>query len=143
LFPVFDEPEARQKKGLTAIAITADLRKRLSTLQGAFIIVIPPPAVPGIGTGGGFAIRIQDRQGRGPELLAAATNELVSAALSAPPPIVEATGPTASIPTLEAVELAHIRRVLEVSGGNRTLAAQHLDITRQTLTKRLGGPTEE
>ncbi|OSJ09360.1 hydrophobe/amphiphile efflux-1 family RND transporter [Bradyrhizobium canariense] len=84
LFPVFDEPEARQKKGLTAIAITADLRKRLSTLQGAFIIVIPPPAVPGIGTGGGFAIRIQDRQGRGPELLAAATNELVSAAQKSP-----------------------------------------------------------
>ncbi|MEY9313201.1 hydrophobe/amphiphile efflux-1 (HAE1) family protein, partial [Bradyrhizobium ottawaense] len=84
LFPVFDEPEARQKKGLTAIAITADLRKRLSTLQGAFIIVIPPPAVPGIGTGGGFAIRIQDRQGRGPELLAAATNELVRAAQKSP-----------------------------------------------------------
>ena len=66
LFPVFDEPEARQKKGLTANAITAELRKRLSAIQGAFIIVIPPPAVPGIGTGGGFAMRIQDRQGRGP-----------------------------------------------------------------------------
>jgi hydrophobe/amphiphile efflux-1 (HAE1) family protein len=84
LFPVFDEPEARQKKGLTAIAITADLRRRLSAIQGAFIIVIPPPAVPGIGTGGGFAIRIQDRQGRGPELLAAATDELVAAARKSP-----------------------------------------------------------
>ena len=70
-------------------------------------------------------------------------DELVSAALAAPPPVVDASGTTASIPTLEAVELAHIRRVLEVCGGNRTLAAQHLDITRQTLTKRLGGPTEE
>jgi hydrophobe/amphiphile efflux-1 (HAE1) family protein len=84
LFPVFDEPEARQKKGLTAIAITADLRRRLSAIQGAFIIVIPPPAVPGIGTGGGFAIRIQDRQGRGPQLLAAATDELVAAARNSP-----------------------------------------------------------
>jgi hydrophobe/amphiphile efflux-1 (HAE1) family protein len=84
LFPVFDEPEARQKKGLSAKAITADLRKRLSVIQGAFIIVIPPPAVPGIGTGGGFAIRIQDRQGRGPELLAAATDELVAAARKSP-----------------------------------------------------------
>ncbi|MGY4476174.1 efflux RND transporter permease subunit [Bradyrhizobium sp. USDA 3364] len=84
LFPVFDEPEARQKKGLSASVITADLRKRLSVIQGAFIIVIPPPAVPGIGTGGGFAIRIQDRQGRGPELLAAATNELVAAARKSP-----------------------------------------------------------
>ncbi|MER9757909.1 efflux RND transporter permease subunit [Mesorhizobium sp. M0166] len=84
LFPVFDEPEARQKKGLSANAITADLRKRLSVIQGAFVIVIPPPAVPGIGTGGGFAIRIQDRQGRGPELLAAATDELVAAARKSP-----------------------------------------------------------
>ncbi|MFQ3454091.1 multidrug efflux RND transporter permease subunit [Bradyrhizobium sp. UFLA01-814] len=84
LFPVFDEPEVRQKKGLSADAITADLRKRLSVIQGAFIIVIPPPAVPGIGTGGGFTIRIQDRQGRGPELLAAATDELVQAARKSP-----------------------------------------------------------
>lgn len=84
LFPVFDEPEARLKKGLTANAITAELRKRLLAIQGAFIIVIPPPAVPGIGTGGGFTIRIQDRQGRGPEMLAAATDELVAAARKAP-----------------------------------------------------------
>nr|WP_276513785.1 multidrug efflux RND transporter permease subunit [Bradyrhizobium elkanii] len=84
LFPVFDEPEARLKKGLTANAITAELRKRLSVIQGAFIIVIPPPAVPGIGTGGGFTIRVQDRQGRGPELLASATDELVTAARKSP-----------------------------------------------------------
>jgi hydrophobe/amphiphile efflux-1 (HAE1) family protein len=84
LFPVFDEPEARQKKGLSANAIMADLRKRLSAIQGAFIVVIPPPAVPGIGTGGGFAIRVQDRQGRGPKLLAAATDDLVAAARKSP-----------------------------------------------------------
>src|SRR3954466_9171118 len=84
LFPVFDEPEARIKKGLSANAITVELRKRLAAIQGAFIIVIPPPAVPGIGTGGGFTIRIQDRQGRGPELLAAATDELVGAARKSP-----------------------------------------------------------
>jgi multidrug efflux pump subunit AcrB len=45
---------------------------------------VPPPAVPGIGTGGGFTMRIEDRQGRGPELLAAATDELVAAARKAP-----------------------------------------------------------
>src|ERR1700709_1041430 len=84
LFPVFDEPEARLKKGLTANSITGELRKRLSAIQGAFIIVIPPPSVPGIGTGGGFTIRVQDRQGRGAELLAAATDELVGAARKSP-----------------------------------------------------------
>jgi hydrophobe/amphiphile efflux-1 (HAE1) family protein len=84
LFPVFEEPEVRLKRGLTAAAITANLRKRLSAIEGAFIIVIPPPPIPGIGTGGGFTMRIQDRQGRGPELLAAATDELVAAARKAP-----------------------------------------------------------
>jgi hydrophobe/amphiphile efflux-1 (HAE1) family protein len=84
LFPVFDEPEVRLKKGLTATAIAGELRKRLLAIEGAFIIVIPPPSVPGIGTGGGFAMRIQDRQGRGAQLLASATDELVGAARRAP-----------------------------------------------------------
>jgi len=84
LFPVFADPEERAHKGLTARAITAELRKRLSKIENAFIIVVPPPAVPGIGTGGGFAMRVQDREGRGPQLLAAATTELVAAANKAP-----------------------------------------------------------
>ncbi len=61
LFPVFEDPEVRLKKGLSAAKITGDLRKRLSALEGAFIIVIPPPSIRGIGTGGGFTMRIQDR----------------------------------------------------------------------------------
>src|SRR6202023_2667940 len=84
LFPVFEEPAVRLKKGLSAPVITANLRKRLSAIEGAFIIVIPPPPIPGIGTGGGFTMRIQDRQGRGPELLAAAPDELVAAARKSP-----------------------------------------------------------
>ncbi|MDB5616905.1 multidrug efflux RND transporter permease subunit [Tardiphaga sp.] len=84
LFPVFDDAEERAKHGLTANGITAELRKRLAAIQGAVVIVVPPPAVPGIGTGGGFAMRILDNQGRGADLLAAATDELVNAARKAP-----------------------------------------------------------
>lgn len=83
LFPVFEDPKIRLKEGLTANVITAELRKRLSSIEGAFVIVVPPPAVPGIGTGGGFTMSVQDRQGRGPELLAAATDELVNEARKA------------------------------------------------------------
>jgi DNA-binding protein Fis len=43
------------------------------------------------------------------------------------------------IPTLEEVELSHIRRVLAICGGNRTQAAQYLGITRQTLAKKVEG----
>jgi hydrophobe/amphiphile efflux-1 (HAE1) family protein len=84
LFPVFEEPETRLKKGLSAAKITGELRKRLATIEGAFIIVIPPPSIPGIGTGGGFTMRIEDREGRGAELLAKATDELVAAARKTP-----------------------------------------------------------
>ncbi|HVT09264.1 MAG TPA: sigma-54 dependent transcriptional regulator [Polyangia bacterium] len=69
--------------------------------------------------------------------------ELLSAALAAPE-VAAAAGSSASaaIPTLEEVELGHIRRVLEICGGNRTLAAQHLGITRQTLAKKVGSADE-
>lgn len=84
LFPVFEDAEERAKKGITSTVITAELRKRLSNIEGAIVIVVPPPAVPGIGTGGGFAMRVLDTQGRGADLLAAATDELVNAARRAP-----------------------------------------------------------
>jgi two-component system, NtrC family, response regulator AtoC len=65
--------------------------------------------------------------------------ELVAAALRSPPSAAPPEGGAgAAIPTLEEIELAHIRRVVEICNGNRTLAAQHLGITRQTLAKRLG-----
>jgi two-component system, NtrC family, response regulator AtoC len=65
----------------------------------------------------------------------------IGAAVLAQPATAEAAGtdPLATVPTLEAVELNHIRRVLDLCGGNRTLAAQYLDITRQTLARKLGG----
>ncbi|HVV17342.1 MAG TPA: sigma-54 dependent transcriptional regulator [Polyangia bacterium] len=69
--------------------------------------------------------------------------ELLSAALAAPDVSAPAgAAPSTAIPTLEEVELAHIRRVLEICGGNRTLAAQHLGITRQTLAKKVGSADE-
>jgi hydrophobe/amphiphile efflux-1 (HAE1) family protein len=84
LFPVFAPWDERLEHGLTAPRIIADLRARLSEVQDAFLIVIPPPSVPGIGTGGGFAMRLEDRAGRGTELLAQATQDMVAAANAAP-----------------------------------------------------------
>ena len=65
----------------------------------------------------------------------------IGAAVLAPPVVAAPSpgAPSVAIPTLETVELAHIRRVLELCGGNRTLAAQYLDITRQTLARKIGG----
>ena len=48
-------------------------------MQEAFVLVINPPPVRGIGTGGGFKMYVEDRRGRGLAALEAATNELVAA----------------------------------------------------------------
>jgi DNA-binding NtrC family response regulator len=69
--------------------------------------------------------------------------ELVSAVFSQPGQVAQPSGSAApltdgsKIPTLEEIELVHIRRVLELCHGNRTLAAQYLGITRQTLAKKV------
>ncbi len=69
--------------------------------------------------------------------------ELVAAVLATPAPR-RSQGPDAAgrIPSLDEVELAHIRAVLAICGGNRTQAAAHLGITRQTLAKKIGAAEE-
>jgi HAE1 family hydrophobic/amphiphilic exporter-1 len=57
--------EERVKAGLKTDAILNDLRGQMQALREAFVLVIPPPSVPGIGTGGGFKLYVQDRAGRG------------------------------------------------------------------------------
>ncbi len=58
---------ARQERGSAGRRLRVNCASASSVMEGAFIIVLPPPAVPGIGTGGGFAMRIEDRAGRGPQ----------------------------------------------------------------------------
>jgi len=74
----------RVSKGLTADRILANLRSRLGAVEEAFIIVIPPPPVRGIGNAGGFKMMVQDKRGRGFIALDAATQDLVAAANKAP-----------------------------------------------------------
>ncbi|HEX3350060.1 MAG TPA: multidrug efflux RND transporter permease subunit [Acetobacteraceae bacterium] len=65
--------EQRVPLGLTAARIRADLRQQLAPLSDAFIFVLEPPSVPGIGTGGGLKLYVQDRAGRGLPALEQAT----------------------------------------------------------------------
>ncbi|MGD0109253.1 MAG: multidrug efflux RND transporter permease subunit [Rhodopila sp.] len=66
--------------GITANSVLADLRKRLSVIQGAYVLTIPPPPVQGIGNSGGFKMMLEDRAGLGTQALVNATNMLVAAA---------------------------------------------------------------
>jgi hydrophobe/amphiphile efflux-1 (HAE1) family protein len=74
----------RHRQGVTAIGVRDDLRAALSPIKEAFVFVLEPPAVPGIGTGGGLKGYVQDRGGMGLPALEAATWGLAGPAMGAP-----------------------------------------------------------
>jgi HAE1 family hydrophobic/amphiphilic exporter-1 len=74
----------RDAAGLSADAVLGQLNQRLAAIQEAFIITIPPPPVRGIGNAGGFKMMVQDKRGRGAELLEATVQDLVAAANQVP-----------------------------------------------------------
>jgi HAE1 family hydrophobic/amphiphilic exporter-1 len=77
----FDE---RVKAGLTTADILNDLRVQMQALREALVLVLPPPSVPGIGTGGGFKMYVQDRAGRGPRALEQAVGSITGRANQTP-----------------------------------------------------------
>jgi HAE1 family hydrophobic/amphiphilic exporter-1 len=54
--------DQREKKSEQLMGVIAELNKRFSSLKEAKIVVIPPPAIPGLGNAGGFSIQIEQRQ---------------------------------------------------------------------------------
>jgi multidrug efflux pump subunit AcrB len=60
------------------------LRQQLAALSDAFIFVLEPPSVPGIGTGGGLKGYVQDRAGRGLPALEGATWAVAGTAMQTP-----------------------------------------------------------
>jgi hydrophobe/amphiphile efflux-1 (HAE1) family protein len=66
--------------GVTANSVLADLRTRLSVIEGAYVLTIPPPPVQGIGNAGGFKMMLEDRAGLGAQALVDAARALVGAA---------------------------------------------------------------
>ncbi|HUA38102.1 MAG TPA: multidrug efflux RND transporter permease subunit [Candidatus Sulfopaludibacter sp.] len=58
----FDE---RRAPNLSGPAIAAALNRKFSGIQDAFVLTVPPPAVMGLGTFGGFKLYVEDRAGLG------------------------------------------------------------------------------
>lgn len=65
VFVTLSDFKDREALKLTGKDILNDLRRQMFTIAEAFPLVIEPPAVPGIGTGGGLKGYVQDRGGRG------------------------------------------------------------------------------
>ena len=76
--------EERVAKGIRIEDITGQLRAKLGSMQEALALVINPPPVRGVGTGGGFKLYVEDRRGRGIQALAEATDALVARANQEP-----------------------------------------------------------
>jgi HAE1 family hydrophobic/amphiphilic exporter-1 len=63
IFAGFKPFRDRLRDNQPGSAIVGELYGRLQQIQEAFIIALPPPAVPGIGNSGGFKMQIQNRVG--------------------------------------------------------------------------------
>jgi hydrophobe/amphiphile efflux-1 (HAE1) family protein len=84
VFVTLDPFEEREAQGITVQDIVGNLRRELGSMQEALALVINPPPVRGVGTGGGFKLYVEDRRGRGPEALEEATQALVARASQEP-----------------------------------------------------------
>ena len=81
LLKPFDE---RPGKAGTGDAIAAEINKRMGAIEGAFIMVFPPPPVDGMGTIGGFKMMIEDRANLGYDELSIAVKAMQEKAKSRP-----------------------------------------------------------
>ena len=83
-FFALDDFEKRKSKNLSAKAIAATLNQKLAAIKDAFIIVVPAPAIQGMGTVGGFKLSVEDRGDLGSDALYAAVQEALKKAYQNP-----------------------------------------------------------
>jgi len=76
-FKPFDERAGTDR---TELNIENDMRAALADMDEAFVFVIPPPVIQGVGNGGGYRMIVQDRQGAGYQALEQAAQQLIGQA---------------------------------------------------------------
>jgi len=82
IFTPLDSFEDRIANGIKADDILQKMRAEVAQFKNASIVVFTPPPVRGIGNAGGFRMMLQDRGGRGLDVLEQATKDLANAANS-------------------------------------------------------------
>ena len=73
-----------QAKAENARAVLMELKRKSASIDESIVIPVPPPAIPGIGTTGGFEFWIQDTGAGDPEQLDALTREFIAKASDRP-----------------------------------------------------------
>src|SRR5205807_6073650 len=85
MFIVLDPFEERARDpAKSATALQRTLIQKLSSIQDAFLIVVLPPPVSGIGNAGGFRMMVEDRAGAGPLALQQAVYAMMGRAAQTP-----------------------------------------------------------
>ena len=84
IFPTLASFDERLEKGIEFESLVNQVRGQMASIKEAFVVVIPPPAVRGVGNGGGFKMMLQDTRGRGLGVLEGAMWQLAGAANQEP-----------------------------------------------------------
>ena len=76
--------EERRDPSMSAAAISAELNQKFGVIQNAFVLILPPPPVMGLGTTGGFKLEIEDRTDLGYDALAGVIQQVMGKAYQSP-----------------------------------------------------------
>lgn len=80
IIPVLKQWHERPGEDHTAMAVVKRVSGPLYMMPDAFAFAFNPPAIPGLGTVGGFQLQINDQAGLGVEALTKAADDLLAAA---------------------------------------------------------------
>jgi HAE1 family hydrophobic/amphiphilic exporter-1 len=83
-FVTLDDWKDRQSRATQYQEIVQHVNQELSKLPDGFAISFPPPAIPGVGTSGGFTFVLEDRAGRDVPFLAENVQKFMAAASKRP-----------------------------------------------------------
>jgi multidrug efflux pump len=84
VFAALKSFDQRKEASLSGGAIAGSLNQQFASIQDAFIVIFPPPPVPGLGTTGGFKLQLEDRASLGYEALDQATKAFLMKAYRTP-----------------------------------------------------------
>ncbi|MGZ2411665.1 hydrophobe/amphiphile efflux-1 (HAE1) family protein [Sphingomonas sp. F9_3S_D5_B_2] len=84
MFLKLSDWDDRSKSGLSAVELSKELTMKVGAIEGASVFFISPPAVPGLGTGSGFVMMLEDRSGAGYKALEGLTGQMMGAAAQLP-----------------------------------------------------------
>jgi hydrophobe/amphiphile efflux-1 (HAE1) family protein/NodT family efflux transporter outer membrane factor (OMF) lipoprotein len=94
--------EERTTANLSGPAIAGALNQKLSVIQDAFVLAVPPPAVMGLGTIGGFKLYVEDRADLGYDALYQNLQGVIGKSYSTPGLAGTFSGFTVNVPQLDA-----------------------------------------